>query len=138
MLDDTFRAWAVSDCETDFAAYPEVKLPEIAGITLGTEISFVSEDVSYIRELISYLDAKDLFSKLSEINVEKKYNISYVLSDSCRITVGKINDLAIKHQTAEKILQEKGENAALWAIVDVTDLQKPTYRALTSAELLMK
>ncbi len=138
MLDDTFRAWAVSDCEADFAAYPEVKLPAIAGITLGTEISFVSEDVSYISELISYLDTEDVFSKLTEIDVEKKYDISYVLDDSCRITVGKIDNLAIKHQMAERILLEKGENAALWAVVDVTDLQKPTYRALTSAELLMK
>ena len=138
MLDDTFRAWAVSDNEADFAAYPEIKLPEIAGITLGAEISFASGDVSYIRELISHLDSADVFSKITEINVEKKYSVSYVMNDSCRINLGKISDLSTKLRTAEKILMEKGENSASWAVVDVSNLQKPTYRALSSPDLLMQ
>lgn len=138
MLDDSFRAWAVSDNEADFAAYPRIDLPEIAGIEVGAEIAFVSDDISYVRELISYLDATGRFSVLTAIDADKKYDVSYVLRDSLRISLGRCEELAVKHTVVEKVLAERGSDADLWVVVDVSNLHKPTYRALTSSELLMK
>lgn len=138
MLDDSFRAWAVSDNEADFAAYPKIDLPEIAGIEVGAEIVFVSDDISYVKELIAYLDETGRFSSLSAIDVGKKYDVSYVLRDSLRISLGRCEELAVKHSVVEKVLAERGSDADLWVIVDVSNLHKPTYRALTSSELLMK
>lgn len=138
MLDDSFRAWAVSDNETDFAAYPRIDLPQIAGIEVGAEITFVSDDISYVEELIAYLDAVGSFSSLSAIDAAKKYDVSYVLRDSLRISLGRCEELAAKHSVVEKVLAERGSDADLWVVVDVSNLHKPTYRALTSSELLMK
>lgn len=138
MLDDTFRAWAVSDCEADFAAYPRIDLPQIAGIEVGTEIAFVNEDISYVEELIAYLDESGRFSSLTAIDADKKYDVSYVVANSLRISLGRCEALDAKHGVVEKVLAERGSDADLWVIVDVSNLHKPTYRALTSNELLMK
>ena len=138
MLDGDFRAWAMSECEADFAAYPKIDLPEIAGIEVGAEILFVNDDVSYVRELISYLDKTGKLSSVSTIDADKKYAVSYVLRGSMRISLGKCEDLSAKHGVVEKVLAERGSDADLWVVVDVSNLYKPTYRALTSGELLMR
>lgn len=138
MLDDSFRAWAVSENEADFAAYPRIDLPEIAGIEVGSEIVFASDDIAYLEELIAFLDTTGKFASLSAIDADKKYDVSYVLSDSLRISLGRCEELSAKHSVVEKVLAERGTDADLWVVVDVSNLHKPTYRTLTSSELLMR
>lgn len=135
LLDRDFHILHVTANEEELAAFPEIKLPTVVDVSEDSQLIF-AVDTAYIREMFDFLEEEALFSDVTELDVAKKYNISYVVNDRCRITLGKPTDLFVKHGVAAKILSEKGTSADRWAVVDVSDLQKPTYRALASAELL--
>jgi len=52
------------------------------------------------------------------------------------VELGKVNDMTLKLAVIEEILALKGGVGVAPAVIDVSDLQKPTYRELSAAALL--
>jgi hypothetical protein len=70
-----------------------------------------------------------VLSRVSAVDVSKKFNVSYVMDDYCRVELGKVGDMSLKLTLVEEILTRRGTvNGA--AVVNVSDLNKPTYRTI--------
>ncbi len=138
-LDRNFRVLCESTEESDFAAFLKVELPAIASAAVGKNINFRNADVSlsYITELIDGLESAGMLSKVSSLDFSQKYSVSYVMENSCRVEFGKVCDTTAKLALVEQILSAKGETMAPLSVIDVSDMQKPTYRPLSSFETLL-
>lgn len=138
-LDRNFRVLEETSDEAAFSSFLKVKLPTIASLTVGGTLCFENEetDRSYITELIDTLEKEGVLPDVTSVDFSKKYSVSYVLSDTCRVEIGKVSQIETKLLIAEQILQTKGGATAALSVLDVSDLQKPTYRVLGSAEMLL-
>ena len=121
------------------ASFLKVELPLVKSLAVGGGMTFENgeTDLSYIGELIGELKAAGLLSRISEIDFSKKYSVSYILDHACRVELGGVSEIGAKLKMTEQILSLKGWASDVPAVVDVSNLKKPTYRVLSSAEVLM-
>ena len=134
-----FRVLEKSSDESVFADFIKVELPRIASLSVGEPLNFENSeaDLSYIGDLLDALARADVLSSVSFLNLASKYHVSYVMNQSCRVNLGRVTDLEDKLATVRGILEMKGDLGGLGAVVDVTDLEKPTFRPLGESELLL-
>ena len=138
-LDRNFCVLEKSASEDAFADFLKVELPNVSSLSIGGTLHFEKADVdlSYITELIDILEEKGLLSTVTSLDFSKKYSVSYIVEESCRVELGKVSDMNTKLAIVEEILSLKGGATAAPSVVDVSNLQKPTYRVLGTAEALM-
>lgn len=137
-FDDTFTVIRASEQAADFADFLYVELPEISGIREGYEIRFANAemDMSYINELCSALAENGLLEHATKLDCEKKYGVSVELGGTLRLTLGSVKDLQEKLSLAEQILDDRRADGVQYVCLDVSDMQKSTYRVLSEADFL--
>lgn len=137
-LDRDLQVLSVSDDETAFEGLLKVRLPDIAGVTVGSSVTFLNSetDRSYITTMLELLDELALTDRVNLLDVSEKFNVSYVVDGSTRIVLGKVSDLTVKLEMAEQILLAR-DGASEFAVVDVSDCKKSTYRPMSSFDMLM-
>ena len=132
VLNRDFRVLNAVDDEAELQGFLRVELPEIARLGVGSQICFENEGLNtgYILELLESLEKGSVLSRVSSVDVSKKYNVSYVMDGCCRVELGKVGDMSLKLTLVDEILARKGGTDGRQAVVNVSDLTKPTYRAL--------
>lgn len=134
-----FRVLEQSYDEEKFSDFIKVELPRISSLSIGKPISFENDgaDLSYVGELLDALDHKGLLPTVSHLDVSGKYSVSYVMNGSCRVNVGRVDDMEEKLEAVQTILEMKGDLGGMSAVVDVSDLEKPTFRPIGGSEALL-
>ena len=135
MIDRGFRVLREGASENDFTGIPRVELPTICALSVGSTLTFEEgTDLSYMAMLLDVLETAELIDSVSVLDVTSKFRLSYQTEDGCRVELGKASELSAKLAMAEEILVRRGAGEA---IVDVSDLQKPTYRRVNAADILL-
>lgn len=135
MIDRGFRVLREGLSESDFAGLPKVELPTIYALSVGSTLTFEEgADLSYVATLLDTLETAELLDRVTALDVTSKFRLSYRTEDGCRVELGKAGELTAKLALAQEILDRRGASDA---IVDVSDPQKPTYRRIDSAEVLL-
>lgn len=137
-LDRDFRILDMSESEEKFTGLLKIKLPDISGLSVGSVVTFADAetDRAYIQTMLELFETLELTDRVNLLDVSQKYNVSYVVDGSTRIVLGKVSDLSVKLELAEKMLAAR-EGSADYAVVDVSDLKRSTYRPMESFETLM-
>jgi len=138
VLDSDLKTMYATSDEESLSAYPEIKLPAGASFVPGQIVSFSYEtpDTAYIGELIAELDTRGYWEQITELDLSKKFSVSYVLEDACRIRIGKVGDMNVKMNLVSQIMTLKAVDFQTLSVVDVSNTEKPTYRALPVGEVL--
>ncbi len=136
LIDRDFQVLHESANEADFAGLPEVELPAIASLAVGGKLIFENSeaDLSYIADLLDSLETEGVLCNVTLLNVSSRFHLSYETKSRCRVELGKAGELSSKLDLVAAILEKRGENDAT---VDVSNVQKPTYRRADSSELLL-
>lgn len=136
-LDRNFTVLAKRSGETERSPFLRITLPAIASASVGSRIVFqnADADTEYILSFLDELKDLGLYPYLTAVDVSQRYAMSVVLSGKCRVELGEREKLAEKLELAGKILDEKGGIGAAFAVVDVSDPAKPTYRTVEKSEL---
>lgn len=137
-FDRDFRVLSVSENESDFEGFCKMELPAVASVCIGEPLRFQNEalDLGYIGTLWKALDEKGIYNSVTEIDAAKKYSVAYIVGDGCRVELGKVDDMDMKLSLVDEILSRKGETDRAGAVINVSDLQKPTYRVIGDSEVL--
>lgn len=137
-FDDTFTVIASSQKAEDFSSFLFVELPEIRGIEVGYAILFENAemDMSYITDLRNTLSENGLLEHATKLDCSKKYDVSVELGGTLRLKLGKVSDLSAKFSLAEKILEERKTEGVCYISLDVSNMQKSTYRIMSEADFL--
>ncbi len=122
-----------------YAALLTVHLPDIYTIKVGETVRFLNgqTDRSYISEAIVFLRENELLERTTLLDVSEKFNVSCVLDGTLQVKLGRMSELEHKLEMVEQILERRG-GANEFAVIDVSDPERSTYRPLTSAEFLLK
>ena len=138
VLDSDLRTMYKTEDEASLAAYPKVILPKGASFVPGQTVSFSGDtpDTAYIGELLRELDTRGYWSGITELDCSKKFSVSYVMQDACRVKLGKVGNLNVKMNLVSQIMELKNVDFQTFSVVDVSNTEKPTYRALSSYEQL--
>ncbi|MBE6552818.1 MAG: FtsQ-type POTRA domain-containing protein [Ruminococcaceae bacterium] len=138
-LDSNFRVLERSEDAADFSDFLRVELPQIQSLSIGKPLHFEKEemDLSYIGELIGVLEEQEILDRVTSIDFSKKYSVSYVMDNTCRVELGRVDDLSLKLEIISGILEMKGDLGGMSAVVDVTNLSKPTFRLLGASDTLL-
>ncbi len=135
MIDRGFRVLREGGSESDFAGLPKVELPTIYALSVGSTLTFgEGVDLSYVGTLLDTLETAELLDRVMSLDVTSKFRLSYRTEGGCRVELGKAGELSAKLALAQEILDRRGEGNA---VVDVSDPQKPTYRRIDSADILL-
>ena len=138
-LDRNLTVLSESTTKDPYSSLVTVTLPEIYGIRVGETVCFLDAgiDRSYIAQAIDLLRENGLLERTTLLDVSEKFNVSYVLDGSLRVKLGRMSDLESKLEMVELILENRGEIGE-FAVIDVSDPERSTYRPISSAELLLK
>ena len=134
-----FRVLEQSYDESAFAGFLKVELPQIESISIGKPLNFENKSMnpSYVGELIDALETNGVLQEVSFLDCSSKFNASYVMNQTCRVNLGRVDELGDKLRVVDGILQMKGDLGGMSAVVDVADLRKPTFRLVGGSELLL-
>ncbi|MBQ9131088.1 MAG: FtsQ-type POTRA domain-containing protein [Clostridia bacterium] len=142
-FDESFTVLEASKDPEAFRGLLRVNLPEVAHLCVGAPILFATNlfdgdamNMDYIHALADSLDKNGLLPYVTSVDCSQKYNVSFVLNDTFRLQVGKVSDMDAKLQLADRILAEKQSNGAAYVTLDVSNLQKSTYRVLDAEEFM--
>lgn len=138
-FDDQFHVLSQNRDPEAYADLLYVELPQIAALSVGGTIHFANPDtdMEYVRTLLAKLEEKAILSRVTSVDFSKKYAVSYVLENSYVVELGKVGELETKLLLVEEILKEK-KALDSYAVIDVSSVQKPTYRVVGEADALMK
>ncbi len=135
-FDGGFRVLEIGKGEGELSPFLRVKLPPIAGATAGSRLSFVGgTDVSYVAKLLSALEEAELYPSVTYADLSERFSLSFVLEGKCRVELGGVSGAGEKLVLLDRILEEKGGATAAYAVVDLTDPEKPTYRTVDASEI---
>ncbi len=122
-----------------FSPFLSVTLPQLAGATVGKQLQFYGmtlADAAYINTLYDTLKEKELLSQVTHIDYSERFALSYVLDDRIRVELGSMDSLEKKLDKACEMLEKKQEGGTdlneVFAVLDVSDLQKSTWREVQS------
>ena len=138
-LSDRFLVLEESDTAEAFSAFPEVILPEIAQLSVGKIVEFENgeTDLTYLFDLMQSLKQNGKFDDVVSIDCARKFGVSYVCGGRFRVELGAVSDMETKLELVDLILARKASDDAAFAVVNVSDLKKPTFRAVGTPELLL-
>jgi hypothetical protein len=136
-MDADFKVLDISTDVSDFEGLVEIKLPGIAGVKIGEQLYPANgRDLSYAKDVMSFLDESGLGSRVSVIDASEKFGVSCLVDGSYRVIFGKATDLNAKMEIVDEILEKK-QGIDPYAVIDVSDLKKTTYRPVGASEFLM-
>lgn len=138
VLDSDLKTMYAVEDEAAVSAYPKVTLPDGAELVPGETVKFAynTPDTAYIGELIEELNTRGYWSQITALDFSRKFSVSYVMQDACRVKLGKVGDMNVKMNLVSKIMTLKNVDFQTLSVVDVSNTEKPTYRALSSHEQL--
>lgn len=138
-FDSSFHVLSESADEETYANLLRVELPPIAALSVGGNMYFANEETNmdYVGELLDTLNEKGILEDVTFVDFSKKFQVSYVMNGNCRVELGKVGDLDTKLMLVKEILATKAENE-VYAIVNVSSTDKPTYRLGSESDFLMK
>ena len=134
-FDTNLHVWEENAEESAFSPFLKVKLPAVLSAQKGQGILFASTEITYgyIGELIDLLDASDVLEHVTYIDFSNKFSVSCVIEDTVRMELGSVSAIERKLECFHAILAEK--NSADYAVIDVSDPTKATYRKISYEEL---
>ncbi len=134
-FDRSLTVLEASDTPEAFASFIKVTLPEVLWIEVGEPILFAASagDLGYLERLFAALEEKGCVSQVTAIDISHAYAVSFTLSNSCRIKVGKVSEMPLKLSLADTILASRTSPATGLAVVDVSSTEKPTYREVAAS-----
>ena len=137
-FDSQFYALDQSADPAPFSSFVLIELPEIAQITPGERIVFANaeQDMGYVFDLIEELKKAELLPYVTRLDCAQKYNNAVELNSNCRIEIGKVSKIPSKLELAQSILVSKGLAEGQCVVLDVSDLQKSTYRVMSLSDFL--
>ncbi len=135
-FDGNFRVLEMTEGEGALSPFLSVKLPAVRSASVGARLVFAEQtDMSYVGKLLTALEEAGLYATVTYVDFSERFSLSFVLEGRCRVETGRIADIEEKLTLAQRILAEKGGVAAGYAVVDVSDTEKPTYRAVDASEI---
>jgi len=139
VLDATLRMMYTTTDASEISDYTKVKLPVGATFEAGKKVSFPfgTADTAYIEELLCELDARGIRESVTEIDFSKKFSVSYVLENACRVKIGKVGNMDTKFALVEEILSRRAVDFQTLSVVDVSNTGNPTFRMLSGDDTLM-
>ena len=136
-VDEDFKVLDISSNQSDFDGLVEIKLPGLAGVSVGAYLRPIAgTDLSYAKDVMSFLDESGLSSRVSQIDASEKFGVSCLVDGSYRVIFGKVSDLNAKMEIVDEILEKK-QGVDPYAVINVSDLKKTTYRPVGASEFLM-
>lgn len=137
-VDNKLRVLTSSDSRESYDGLPEVKLPTLAYLCMGEQLTFANSEIdrSYICSMLELFNEQGITDRVEQLDVSEKYNVSYVLDGNLKIVLGQVKELDEKLDLVQDILARK-ELADSYAVVDVSNTKKTIYRPISSRDLLM-
>ena len=137
-LDADFKVMDISEDSAAFDGLPMLELPEIAGVNVGEHLYFLDKnvDLQYAKALLDFVESENLSARVDLIDASDKFNVACVLDGCYRVVLGKTGDLESKLEIANEIISLKN-GADSYAVIDVSDLKRSTYRPVDVSELLL-
>lgn len=137
VMDDNLFVLHATDDAQSVANFVRVELPANTKLEAGKCAAFAYEapDTGYIDELLQVMEKNDLWDRVTSIDFSKKFSVSYVLQDTCRVQLGKVSNLETKLALVDEILARRGDQGSSFSVVDVSDTAKPTYRPLSAGAI---
>lgn len=136
-FDSNFRVLETIDRgENQFSPFLYVILPQVKSMQKGSTIRFADAegDRSYIQTLYAAMEEREMLASVTEVDFSERFSVSYVLDGMCRVELGKVASLDAKLRMVDELLAQKGGSRATYAIIDVSNPQKATYRAVSEEE----
>lgn len=109
-------------------------LPHVKSVMAG-EVPAFSESETELKktvEILSQIRQSSFQTRLTEVNLENRWNISMVADGSYRILMGDGSDFASKLKAIETILGEHLPEGCVGGEIDVSMPQNPAFRPIFS------
>ena len=136
-LDEDFRVMDVSGDPADFEGLLEIRLPAIKGVSVGEQVQPITgTDLSYVKTVMAFLEENGMTARVSNVDASEKFQVSCLVDGSYRVILGKATELSTKMEIVDEILERK-QGADSYAVIDVSDLKRTTYRPVGASEFLM-
>ena len=135
VFDTDLQVWMKNAEESAFSPFLKVKLPALSSASVGQKLGFSNTNISYgyIAELVEGLKRAEVLEHVTYIDFSNKFGLSCVIEDTCRMELGDVSSLDRKLERFSLVLAEK--NSSSYAVIDVSDPTKATYRTIDAAEL---
>lgn len=132
------RVLAQGRDESVFAPFIKAELPPIASMAVGGRITFVDPeaDLSHLSALLDLLEGASLRGEITDVDVRSRFHVSFVMNDSCRVVLGKLDLTEQKLLLVNRILEERDPELAQRSVIDVSDVTKSSFRLLSEGEEL--
>lgn len=134
-FDADLHVWMKNAEGSAFSPFLKVKLPALSAVSVGQKLGFSNTHISYgyIAELVEGLRNAEVLEHVTYIDFSDKFGISCVIEDTFRMELGDMSMLDRKLTCFYQVLKEKNSNA--FAVIDVSDPTKATYRTVAQNEL---
>ncbi|MBQ9796852.1 MAG: FtsQ-type POTRA domain-containing protein [Clostridia bacterium] len=137
-FDRSFRVLEmIQNGETDFSPFLFVKLPTLSAAGVGQKLVFsdLTLDTGYMTSLLGVLEEHALYETVTYVDFSERFSLSFVLEGKCRVEMGKLSEVDTKVRLMKEMLSQKGGAAATYAVVDVSNPEKPTYARVDAEEI---
>jgi hypothetical protein len=137
-LDADFKVMDISEDPSAFEGLLTLEMPQISGVNLGEPLHFANEnvDLRYVKDILDFVESEELSARVDLIDVSDKFNVACVMDGCYRVVLGKAGDLESKLEIANEIISLKSGSDS-YAVIDVSDLKRSTYRPIDVANLLL-
>ena len=126
-----------TDGEEAFSPFLRVKLPALAVSQVGYKLQFANAelDPAYLTDLLDLLSEGQLLSSVTYIDFSERFSLSFVLSNSTRVEIGDLKDMAVKLTLVKEELNKNSADHNIYAVIDVSNTNKPIYRQISVENL---
>lgn len=134
-FDPDLQVWMKNAEQSAFSPFLKAKLPTVSSMQVGQRVQFKNSDISYgyVAELVDGLKQAEVLEHVTYIDFSNKFSLSCVIEDTFRMEIGDMSMLDRKLACFYQVLKEKNSNA--FAVIDVSDPTKATYRTVSQNEL---
>lgn len=134
-FDPDLQVWMKNAEQSAFSPFLKAKLPTVSSMQVGQMVQFKNADISYgyVAELVDGLKQAEVLEHVTYIDFSNKFSLSCVIEDTFRMEIGDMSMLDRKLACFYQVLKEKNSNA--FAVIDVSDPTKATYRTVSQNEL---
>ena len=126
-----------TDGEEAFSPFLRVKLPALAVSQVGYKLQFANAelDPAYLTDLLDLLAEGQLLENVTYIDFSERFSLSFVLSNSTRVEIGDLKDMAVKLTLVKEELNKNSADHNIYAVIDVSNTNKPIYRQISAENL---
>lgn len=126
-----------TDGEEAFSPFLRVKLPALAVSQVGYKLQFANAelDPAYLTDLLDLLSEGQLLENVTYIDFSERFSLSFVLSNSTRVEIGDLKDMAVKLTLVKEEMNKNSADHNIYAVIDVSNTNKPIYRQISVENL---